>query len=516
MRSVSVVIPAYNEELLIRACLDAVKAQDYAGPIEILVIDNASTDATGAIARACGVRVIEEPRRGYGSALRRGFSEATGDVIASTDADTIVPADWISRFAREYDAHPDVVAIGGAIEFFGANRPGRLLTEGVLPFVNRIDRANPAGPHLWGANLSVRRDAFEKIGGWNPEFSFQADTELSERLRAAGRVILLEDHFVCTSSRRWNHALIPSVLQSATNFVWFHLTGRPLWRDFSNIREASPAPLPPPAAWARLAVGRPQRVLATTCAAFVVASLGWFAFAPWSHAFGRTEWTAATQRKEIALTFDDGPEEPYTSEVLDTLEREHVPATFFLVGESVALDPNAPKRMVRDGDAIGNHTETHTPAFALEPEWLQARDLDTAERAIARASGVYAHLFRPPQGLRSPWLMGLVDRDSLLTVTWDDAPRDWEPRSPDQLVSSTLAQAHPGAIVLLHDGLNLDHHADRSATVEALPRIIDRLRAEGYVFVTLPTLLHEPARLKAWHPVDTAVAPKLRTTHPMG
>ncbi len=504
MRSVSVVVPAYNEELLLPACLASLLAQDYAGPIEILLVDNASTDDTACVARSFGarVRVIEEPRRGYGPALWRGFEEAKSEIVAVTDADSVVPRDWIARLVGAYDADPVVVAVGGLIEFCGANRQGRLFTEGVLPLVNRLDRANPAGPHLWGANLSVRRDAFERAGGWNRDFSFQADTELSERLQAQGTVVVLADLFVRTSSRRWNQALLPSLLQSVSNYAWFHGTGQPLWREFTTIRDAAPPPRRARNAPARRS--RRGQLMATALATLILAGLGWSAFAPWSHAFGRTEWTLATHSKVIALTFDDGPEEPYTSQVLATLEREHVPATFFLVGKSVALDPQAAARMVRDGDAIGNHTQSHTPAFALEPEWLQARDLDQAERAIERATGVYAHLFRPPQGLRSPWLMGLVARDSLLTVTWDDAPRDWEPRTPDALVRSTLAQAHPGAIILLHDGLNLDHHANRSATVAALPRIIERLRAEGYTFVTLPVLLHEPSRLSAWRPVDVA------------
>jgi peptidoglycan/xylan/chitin deacetylase (PgdA/CDA1 family) len=158
--------------------------------------------------------------------------------------------------------------------------------------------------------------------------------------------------------------------------------------------------------------------------------------------------------------------------------------------------------MALDGDAIGNHTEQHTAAFALEAEALQAADVDLAERTIHRVTGQYPRLFRPPQGLRSPWMMGLLARDSLVTVTWDDAPRDWERRTPAALVRSTLEQAHPGAIVLLHDGLNLDHRANRSATVAALPEIIDRLRARGYEFVTLPELLKAPQTLAAWRPVD--------------
>ncbi len=496
MRSVSIVVPAYNESELLPACLASLLAQDYAGPIQILVIDNASEDDTAAVARAYGVSVVEEPVRGYGRALRRGFATATGDVIASTDADTVVPVDWISRFIATYDAHPDVVAVGGEIEFTNANLKGRILTRGILPWLNRIDRANPSGPHLWGANLSVLRTAFDACGGWNPDFSFQADTELSERLRSVGRVVLLPDVRVRTSSRRWNHSLLPNMFQSASNFVWFHATGKPLWHEFTAIRDAGESR----STWRPF--GLPARAWAAGVAAALVGFLGYGAISPWSSAFGHTYWTSHTTQKVIALTFDDGPEDPFTSQVLGILEREHVRATFFLVGENLARNPAPARRMALDGDAIGNHTEKHTAAFALEPEYAQAKDLDQAEREIHDVTGQYPRFFRPPQGLRSPWMMGLLARDSLVTVTWDDAPRDWEKHTPEALVRSTLAQAHPGAIVLLHDGLNLDHRADRSATVEALPLIIERLRAEGYEFVTLPELFRAPQTLTAWRPVD--------------
>jgi peptidoglycan/xylan/chitin deacetylase (PgdA/CDA1 family) len=101
--------------------------------------------------------------------------------------------------------------------------------------------------------------------------------------------------------------------------------------------------------------------------------------------------------------------------------------------------------------------------------------------------------------------MQVLDQDSLVMVTWDDAPGDWFPYSSKQLAATTIRQAHPGSIILLHDGLNLARHPDRSATVEALPVIIHRLRAEGYRFVTVPELLRHPATLPRW-PAAAATA----------
>lgn len=489
---VSVVIPAYNEEVLLPACLDSLSRQDYPGEIEIIVVDNGSTDGTAAVARSRGVRVVTETERGYSRALASGFAAATGAILASTDADTVVPHFWVSRLVREYVRRPDVVAVGGEIVFCEPNLGARLFTRGLLPLLNRADRSRPEGPHLWGANFSVRRGAFEAAGGWNLDFNLQVDTELSERLRAHGRVVLLEDVPVYTSCRRWNRMLGRSLFVYATNFLSLELRGRPLWRSFPNVREAAlSAPVRGPA----------QRPLAwaMSVAVAVLAGIGVYdMLSPWSSAFGGTHWAGPGRDRVVALTFDDGPNEPYTSEVLAILRRERVRATFFLIGDRVRREPGIAAEIAREGHVVGNHSETHPFALALEtPERIRS-ELDRAERQIHAATGIYPRLFRPPQGLRSPWLMSVAESDSLDTVTWDDSPVDWNPLTARQLSDRVVAAAHPGAIILLHDGLNLVPGADRRVVVSGLSSIIERLRAEGYRFVTVPDLLREPSSLSRW------------------
>lgn len=491
---VSVVVPAFNEEQLLPACLDALRRQDYDGPIEIIVVDNASNDRTGLLAIREGVTVLREPDRGYSKALARGFAAATGDIIMSTDADSVVPPDWITRLVRAYA--DGVVAVGGEIEFCQANWKARLLTQGLLPLLNCVDRRNPRGPHLWGANFSVRRSVFLAAGGWNPRYNLQSDTELSERLRQFGRVILLPDLAVKTSSRRWNRSLLLSSFLYATNFISLKLYKRPLWTSFPDIRDRVEALGP------RLEpVPRRRRTLAWSVSSLVVLLAGtgvYDALSPWSNAFGTTHWSGTTQGKLVALTFDDGPNQPFTPEVLDILKREHVHATFFLIGNNVRREPRIAGRIVEEGHAVGNHSDMHSAGFAFEPMATMRADIDRAERTIHSATGVYPHLFRPPQGIRSPWLMSTVARDSLVTVTWDDAPGDWVRLSVRTLVDRTVDQAHSGSIILLHDGLNLTLSPDRRETVAALPEIIRRLRAEGYRFVTVPELLHIRDSLPNW------------------
>lgn len=492
MTSVSVVVPAHNEEKLLPRCLDALLAQDYPGSVEIIVVDNGSTDRTSEMAERPGVTVLHMRQPGYRAALARGFAAAHGEIIASTDADSEVPWNWLSRLVREYEAHPDVVSVGGAIDFRDANWKGRLMTNVILPVVNRVDRSARRGPHLWGANFSVRCDAFRQVGGWNPDFEMQADTEISERLRDVGRVVLLEDLPVRSSSRRWNRALLSSAWLFGSNFVWFKLFRRPLHQNFPPVRDHLATPRPGP---------QPQRHGLTTAAVLLflgVASILWLAMAPESSVFGNTYWHATTDRRVVALTFDDGPNEPCTSEVLDILQREGIRATFFLIGENVRHFPQTAARIPRDGHVVGNHSDHHPDDLAIEPVKRQQIEVDRAEQTIHAATGRYPRFFRPPHGLRSPWLIGTLVSDSMVTVTWDEAPGDWNRMEPSRIAELVVDGARPGSIVLLHDGLNLDHGADQSETVKALPSIIRGLRARGFSFVTVPELLNQPAYLQGW------------------
>jgi peptidoglycan/xylan/chitin deacetylase (PgdA/CDA1 family) len=238
-------------------------------------------------------------------------------------------------------------------------------------------------------------------------------------------------------------------------------------------------------------------------AVFLAVAVSYGALVPQSNEFGRTYWYADTHEKVVALTFDDGPNEPHTSHVLDILARAHVRATFFVIGENVRRSPASVERIVRDGHAVGNHSDTHPIGFALEPQARIQREVDDAEEAIHSAAGVYPSLFRPPNGLRSPWLMSTLRGDALPAVTWDDAPRDWDPVPAAELVRRTLARVHPGAIILLHDGLNLTHGADQSETVKALPDIIAGLRSRGYRFLTVPELIGVRSTLPQWSPAGS-------------
>jgi peptidoglycan/xylan/chitin deacetylase (PgdA/CDA1 family) len=264
-----------------------------------------------------------------------------------------------------------------------------------------------------------------------------------------------------------------------------------MWRDFQVVRDA---PEPARRRW-RVPLG-------WVAAGLAIVGLCAGALSPQSNLFGMTYWHGPSEDKIVALSFDDGPNEPYTSQVLDILKREHVRATFFLIGENVRHFPDTAARIVREGHVVGNHTDHHPMPFALRPTSTLQSEVSNAEVTIRNATGQYAHLFRPPNGLRSPWLIQVLERDSLLAVNWDDAPGDWDPLPVQTIVDRAVGRARPGSIILLHDGLNLLHGADQGATVRALPAIIDELRARGYRFVTVPELLRCPATLSTWPPKE--------------
>jgi peptidoglycan/xylan/chitin deacetylase (PgdA/CDA1 family) len=192
-----------------------------------------------------------------------------------------------------------------------------------------------------------------------------------------------------------------------------------------------------------------------------------------------------TGRREIALTFDDGPWYQ-TPEFLTLLERYRVTATFFEVGEHIAEFGQGgaiERRMLADGDMIGDHTWSHVVVAGAGP--TAASQIERTAAAIRDAThGFTPCLFRAPDGSVSPALIGEARSLGFTTIQWDIDPRDWARPGVTEIEDNVLTNAHPGAIVIMHDG-----GGDRSQTLAALPDIIDTLRARGYTFVTVTQLL---------------------------
>lgn len=186
-------------------------------------------------------------------------------------------------------------------------------------------------------------------------------------------------------------------------------------------------------------------------------------------------------RREVALTFDDGPA-PLTLSFVRMLRAQKAVATFFMIGEQVTGGYRKVLREeLRDGDALGDHSWSH-PDLALSGEVRS--QLSGARGAIVTASGYVPCVFRPPYGAFNSSVVRIARSMSLATIVWDVDPRDWALPGTGAIESTVLAQTRPGSIVLSHDG-----GGPRGQTLAAYPHIIAALRRRGYRFVTVPQLL---------------------------
>ena len=209
--SISVVIPAFNEEKFLAKTLKTVLNQNYQD-FELIVVDNNSTDKTSKVAQSFGARVIFEPRQGVAFARQKGFSEAKAEIIASTDADAILPPDWLSKICRAFEKDQKIVALGGLANLYSGPILIRSLSCYFLyPFLV-LDRFFSGGWNLIGFNFALRKKAFLKIGGFNTELILNEDIEISDLLRKIGKVAFDKNLVIQVSGRRYKDGLINGLM----------------------------------------------------------------------------------------------------------------------------------------------------------------------------------------------------------------------------------------------------------------------------------------------------------------
>jgi peptidoglycan/xylan/chitin deacetylase (PgdA/CDA1 family) len=197
--------------------------------------------------------------------------------------------------------------------------------------------------------------------------------------------------------------------------------------------------------------------------------------------------SAQTVHRLVALTFDDGPS-PYTPAVLAILQRYHVPATFFVVGEHAAQYPQFVRAEAAAGEDIGNHTYNH-----VDLEWLAnlgvTGQIEATQHAVWEAAHVRPIWLRPPYGAVDPRITADAARLGLHTVLWSVDPRDWSEPGVPAITARVLSGVRPGSIVILHDG-----GGNREETVQALPGIIRSLLRRGYRFISLDEMFYPGVR----------------------
>ncbi len=212
---------------------------------------------------------------------------------------------------------------------------------------------------------------------------------------------------------------------------------------------------------------------------------------------GTTDWRGRTDTSSVALTFDDGPSED-TLRILEILRAENLKATFFMLGRQVELFPEIARSVAADGHEIGNHSYSH-PIYLFRSPSETKLQLQRAQDIIAVVTGQSPGFARPPCGVRTPAYFAAARRLGLRTVQWDVTGYDWKDRSPQEIAEAVLRSAKPGSIILLHDGDSAGKR-DRSATVAALPLILDGLKRSGLRVVPMPQLLKARKRIEVKQP----------------
>ena len=191
--------------------------------------------------------------------------------------------------------------------------------------------------------------------------------------------------------------------------------------------------------------------------------------------------------KIVALTFDDGPDEVFTPQILDILKKYDVKATFFLIGEKVPYNKKIVKREKEEGHEIGNHTFTHINASKKNYEEIE-EEITKTQQVIKEVTGEYPTLFRPPYRALSRDLCKIVKEKNMNIVLWSNIDvRDWSNPGVNNMVNTIDSQVENGNIIILHDYNTVRNN--KSQTIQALEIVIPKLKEKGYRFVTISELM---------------------------
>jgi peptidoglycan/xylan/chitin deacetylase (PgdA/CDA1 family) len=211
----------------------------------------------------------------------------------------------------------------------------------------------------------------------------------------------------------------------------------------------------------------------------------------WSSKYPNEVILHGPRRREVALTFDDGPDDEWTPRVLDALARAGVPATFFVVGQRCERYPRVLERMTREGHAVGNHSWDHANLSKLGAEAIRTQ-IRRTDATIRRLTGRSTSMLRPPYGAISDAVVNEARQAGKKIILWNVDSLDWMGLKRDQVSANILSHVSPGSIILQHsaggEGENLQ------GTVDAIPVVVDSLRKRGYRFLTVPGLLGMPGR----------------------
>jgi peptidoglycan/xylan/chitin deacetylase (PgdA/CDA1 family) len=214
---------------------------------------------------------------------------------------------------------------------------------------------------------------------------------------------------------------------------------------------------------------------------------GYQSMAPAGQWFGKTFTALPPGTKNLALTYDDGPNDPHTFRLLEVLAKYNVKATFFLIGRYVKIRPDIVRGIVQEGHTVGNHTYTHPNLIFVSRRETES-ELQRCTAVIEEAASVRVKLFRPPFGGRLPKTFCAAAAQQLDPIMWNVTGWDWNAPPADSIERKVAKQIRGGDVILLHDGGHKAMGADRSQSVLATDKLIERYTADGYNFVPVDTM----------------------------
>lgn len=215
---------------------------------------------------------------------------------------------------------------------------------------------------------------------------------------------------------------------------------------------------------------------------------GFHSMWPTSQVYGRTFIGLERGSPFVALTYDDGPNDPWTPRLLEVLDRHSVKATFFVIGRFVAQRPDIARAIVTAGHAIGLHTWDH-PNLIFAGSAEVRRQIEQTRRAVFDATGMETNLFRPPFGARRPGTLRIIRAAGLEPIMWNVTAYDWKSTTAEKGVAHIERQMRGGDVILMHDGGHKAMGADRSHSVAATDQILTRYQDKGRQFVTIPEMM---------------------------
>jgi glycosyltransferase involved in cell wall biosynthesis len=242
----SFVVPAYNEEAYLPDCLESIlkQTEGMGDAVEIIVVNNASTDRTRAVALGYpGVRVVDEPRKGLTFARQAGFAASKGELIANVDADSRLTPGWVAQVLETFKAEPELVALSGPLVYYDLTSSQRVSVQVFYALAYIIYGINRwvlrAGSMVQGGNFVLRREALEAIGGFNLAISFYGeDTDIARRLHKVGRVRFTFGLKMFSSARRLKgEGMLTMAARYAINYLWTTFRKRPFTVEHVDIRE---------------------------------------------------------------------------------------------------------------------------------------------------------------------------------------------------------------------------------------------------------------------------------------